>query len=146
MLEVRNLTAGYGDVPVLWDVSLSVPSNRIVALVGANGMGKTTLLRAISGVIRPSGGAVLLHGDDVTELPAHAVAAHGVAHVPEGRQLFPAMTVRENLVMGAYLPRAKAKRATGGCSAIETAAERLGELRMSAAHAETRDAAPRLQH
>jgi branched-chain amino acid transport system ATP-binding protein len=111
VLELRNLTAGYGDVPVLWDVSLSVSSNKIVALVGANGMGKTTLLRAISGVIRPSGGAVLLHGEDVTELPAHAVAAHGVAHVPEGRQLFPAMTVRENLVIGAYLPRAKAKRA-----------------------------------
>jgi branched-chain amino acid transport system ATP-binding protein len=111
VLEVQNLTAGYGDVPVLWDVSLSVPSSKIVALVGANGMGKTTLLRAISGVIRPSGGAVLLDGEDVTELPAHAVAAHGVAHVPEGRQLFPAMTVRENLVMGAYPPRAKAKRA-----------------------------------
>jgi branched-chain amino acid transport system ATP-binding protein len=111
VLEVQNLTTGYGDVPVLWGVSLSVPSNEIVALVGANGMGKTTLLRAISGVIRPSGGTVLLDGKDVTGLPAHAVAARGVAHVPEGRQLFPAMTVRENLVVGAYLPQAKAKRA-----------------------------------
>jgi branched-chain amino acid transport system ATP-binding protein len=111
VLEISNLTAGYGDVPVLWGVSLSVPRGQVVALVGANGMGKTTLLRAISGVIRPSGGAVRVNGQDVTGLAPHAVAAEGVAHVPEGRQLFPEMTVRENLTMGAYLPRAKAGRA-----------------------------------
>jgi len=111
VLEISNLTAGYGDVPVLWGVSLSVPRGQVVALVGANGMGKTTLLRAISGVIRPSGGSVRVNGHDVTGLAAYAVAAQGVAHVPEGRQLFPAMTVRENLTMGAYLPRAKANRA-----------------------------------
>ena len=111
MLEIRNLTAGYGDVPVLWGVSLSVPRGHVVALVGANGMGKTTLLRAISGVIRPSGGFVRVNGHDVIGLAAYAVAAHGVAHVPEGRQLFPAMTVRENLTMGGYLLRDKANRA-----------------------------------
>ena len=111
MLEISNLTAGYGDVPVLWGVSLSVPRGHVVALVGANGMGKTTLLRAISGVIRPSGGVVRVNGHDVIGLAACAVAAHGVAHVPEGRQLFPAMTVRENLTMGGYLLRDKANRA-----------------------------------
>jgi branched-chain amino acid transport system ATP-binding protein len=111
VLEIDNLTAGYGDVPVLWGVSLSVPRGQVVALVGANGMGKTTLLRAVSGVIRPSGGAVRVNGKDVTGRAPHAVAAQGVAHVPEGRQLFPEMTVRENLAMGAYLPPAKAKRA-----------------------------------
>jgi branched-chain amino acid transport system ATP-binding protein len=110
VLEIRNLTAGYGDVPVLWGVSLSVPPGHVVALVGANGMGKTTLLRAISGVIRPSGGSIQVGDEDVTGLRASAVAAQGVAHVPEGRQLFPAMTVRENLIVGAYLPRAKASR------------------------------------
>jgi branched-chain amino acid transport system ATP-binding protein len=110
VLEIRNLTAGYGDVPVLWGVSLSVPPGQVVALIGANGMGKTTLLRAISGVIRPSGGSIQVGDEDVTGLRASAVAAQGVAHVPEGRQLFPAMTVRENLIVGAYLPRAKASR------------------------------------
>jgi len=111
VLEISNLTAGYGDVPVLWGVSLSVARGQVVALVGANGMGKTTLLRSVSGVIRPSGGSVRVNGQDVTGLAPHAVAAQGVAHVPEGRQLFPAMTVRENLTMGAYLPRAKSERA-----------------------------------
>jgi branched-chain amino acid transport system ATP-binding protein len=111
VLEISNLTAGYGDVPVLWGVSLSVPRGHVVALVGANGMGKTTLLRAISGVVRPSGGSVRVNGHDVIGLAAYAVAAHGVAHVPEGRQLFPEMTVRENLTMGGYLLRDKANRA-----------------------------------
>jgi len=111
MLEIRELTAGYGDVTVLWDVSLSVPSGQVVALVGSNGMGKTTLLRAISGVIRPASGSIRLDGKELAGLRPHAVAALGVAHVPEGRQLFPAMTVRENLVIGSYLPKAKANRA-----------------------------------
>lgn len=111
MLEVRNVNAGYGDVSVLWNVSLSVPRQKVVALVGANGMGKTTLLRTISGVIHPTSGAILIGDEDVAGLSAHAVAARGVAHVPEGRQLFPAMTVRENLVVGSYLPRAKSHRA-----------------------------------
>ena len=111
MLEIRNLTAGYGDVPVLRDVSLSVPDRKVVALVGANGMGKTTLLRTISGVISPTGGSIMVSEKEVTGLSVHEVTARGVAHVPEGRQLFPAMTVRENLTMGAYLPKAKAHRA-----------------------------------
>jgi branched-chain amino acid transport system ATP-binding protein len=111
VLEIRNLTASYGDVPVLWGVSLTVPAGEIVALVGANGMGKTTLLRAISGVVRPSGGCVLIAGEDATGLHPHEVASRGIAHVPEGRQLFFAMTVRENLAMGAYLPQAKLSRA-----------------------------------
>jgi branched-chain amino acid transport system ATP-binding protein len=111
VLEIQNLTAGYGDAPVLWDVSLSVPDRKVVALIGANGMGKTTLLRAISGVISPMQGSITVNATEVTGLRAHEIADRGVAHVPEGRQLFPAMTVRENLIMGAYLPRAKANRA-----------------------------------
>ena len=111
MLEIRGLTAGYGDVTVLWDVSLTVPKGEIVALVGSNGMGKTTLLRAISGVVRPAAGSIRLNGRELAGLPAHAVASLGVAHVPEGRQLFPQMTVQENLVIGSYLPAAKVNRA-----------------------------------
>jgi branched-chain amino acid transport system ATP-binding protein len=111
VLEIHNLTVGYGDIPVLWDVSLSVPDCNVVALIGANGMGKTTLLRAISGVIPSIQGSITVDGIEVTGLRAHEVAERGVAHVPEGRQLFPAMTVRENLIMGAFLPRAKANRA-----------------------------------
>jgi branched-chain amino acid transport system ATP-binding protein len=126
VLELRNLTAGYGDVPVLWGVSLSVPSRQVVALVGANGMGKTTLLRAISGVLRSSGGSIRVGERDMIGLPAHAVAAQGVAHVPEGRQLFPQMTVRENLIMGAYLPGAKATR-TDSMERVYTLFPRLRE-------------------
>jgi len=110
MLEVEELSAGYGDVPVLRGVSLSVPAGNVVALVGANGMGKTTLLRALSGVIAPSGGRVWLRGEDCSRQPSHAMAARGMAHVPEGRQLFPLMTVMENLLMGAFLPGPRAAR------------------------------------
>ncbi len=111
MLEIRDLKAGYGDVQVLWGVSLSVAKGQVVALVGANGMGKTTLLRAVSGVVRPAGGSIRFVDKELAGLPPYEVAACGIAHVPEGRQLFPMMTVAENLAMGAYLPAAKAARA-----------------------------------
>ena len=110
MLEVRDLKAGYGDVQVLWGVSLSVAKGQVVALVGANGMGKTTLLRAVSGMVRPLGGSIRFADEEVTGLRPHEMAARGIAHVPEGRQLFPMMTVHENLAMGGYLPAAKAAR------------------------------------
>ena len=106
MLDIHDLKAGYGDVPVLWGVSLRVPQGEVVALVGANGMGKTTLLRAISGVVRPTGGSIRIGNVDSTGLPPHEMAARGVAHVPEGRQLFPAMTVREKSHHG-RVPRAR---------------------------------------
>ncbi len=106
LLEIKDLTAGYGDVDVLHGVSLSVQEGEIVSLVGANGAGKTTLLRAISGVVR-SHGYVGFLGSTISGLPSHDIVSRGIAHVPEGRQLFSDMTVLENLSVGAPrgLPR-----------------------------------------
>ncbi|MFL5326129.1 MAG: ABC transporter ATP-binding protein [Microvirga sp.] len=105
MLEVRGLDAGYGSVEVLWDVDLEVGENEIVALVGSNGAGKTTLLRAISGLIRPTGGEVGFDGRPLAGLAPERIVSHGIAHVPEGRHLFQGLTVRENLMAGAYARR-----------------------------------------
>jgi len=102
LLSVESLEAGYGEVQVLWGISLGAASGRLTTIVGANGVGKTTSLRAIVGAIRPWRGKVLFKGEDVTRLPPHLKAARGLALVPEGRQLFAAMTVEENLEMGAY--------------------------------------------
>jgi branched-chain amino acid transport system ATP-binding protein len=102
MLEVSNITAGYEGIQVLWDVSLKVEKGELVALVGANGAGKSTLLKSISGTLRKMGGKVSFEQKDISALPAHAVVAQGIALVPEGRRVFPYMTVRENLEMGAY--------------------------------------------
>jgi branched-chain amino acid transport system ATP-binding protein len=100
LLEVKNLTAGYGDVDVLHEISLAVAEGEIVSLVGANGAGKTTLLRAISGVVRAEG-QIAFAGSSIIGLPSHRIVAHGIAHVPEGRQLFSDLTVLENLAIGA---------------------------------------------
>jgi branched-chain amino acid transport system ATP-binding protein len=107
MLELRGITAGYGHFTALWDVSLRVDAGEAVAVVGPNGAGKTTLLRVVSGVIPPRSGTLLFDGVALTGRPAHEVVAHGIAHVPEGRRLFHALTVADNLKMGAYLPRAR---------------------------------------
>jgi branched-chain amino acid transport system ATP-binding protein len=109
MLELREVTAGYGQFTALWDVSLRVDSGEAVAVVGPNGAGKTTLLRVISGLIAPRAGALTFDGATLTGLPAHQVVAHGIAHVPEGRRLFPMLTVADNLKMGAFLPGARAR-------------------------------------
>ncbi len=101
MLELENVSAGYGDHPVLRDVSLWVPPQSVVALLGANGAGKTTLLRVASGLVRPSGGRLRLDGHDVTGLAPHRLVRRGVCHVPEGRGVFPALTVRDNLLVQA---------------------------------------------
>ena len=111
MLSVEHLGAGYGPLPVLHDVSLEVGPGEMVALIGANNAGKSTLLRTIAGLHRPSAGRVVLDGRDLTTLPAHEIANLGVALVPEGRGLFPEMTVEENLLMGGHVPRARAARA-----------------------------------
>jgi branched-chain amino acid transport system ATP-binding protein len=110
VLELEKLESGYGEVQVLWGVSLKVEPGRLTTLVGANGAGKTTTLRTIMGSVRPWGGRVLLLGEDVTKLSPHAKAARGLVLVPEGRQLFPDMTVEENLQMGAYSGRARRKQ------------------------------------
>ena len=111
LLEVEALEAGYGEVQVLWGLSLKARRGALTAIVGANGAGKTTTLRAVAGTIAPWRGRVLFEGDDVTRLPTHAKAARGFALVPEGRQLFSAMSVAENLQMGAFTKRAAAKYA-----------------------------------
>jgi branched-chain amino acid transport system ATP-binding protein len=108
LLELRNVTAFYRDLQALFGISLTVNAGEIVALIGANGAGKTTLLRVISGMKRAGGGSVTFAGEDVSRVPAHEMVARGVSHVPEGRQVFPFMTVRENLSLGAYTPRARA--------------------------------------
>jgi branched-chain amino acid transport system ATP-binding protein len=112
LLKVEGLEAGYGEVQILWGVSLAAGRGQLTAIVGANGAGKTTTLRAVAGSIAPWKGKVTFEGEDVTRLPAHAKAARGFALVPEGRQLFSSMTVAENLELGAYAPRAAAKFAT----------------------------------
>ena len=111
LLEVEALEAGYGEVQVLWGVSLKARRGQLTAIVGANGAGKTTTLRALVGTITPWRGRVLFQGEDVTRLPTHAKAARGFVLVPEGRQLFSAMTVEENLEMGAFSKRAARKYA-----------------------------------
>jgi branched-chain amino acid transport system ATP-binding protein len=108
LLELSNVTAFYRDLQALFGVSLTVNAGEIVTLIGANGAGKTTLLRVISGMKRLAAGSVRFAGQDVSRVPAHEMVAHGVSHVPEGRQVFPFMTVKENLSLGAYTPRARA--------------------------------------
>jgi len=106
LLSVESLEAGYGEVQVLWGVSLKAVRGQLTAIVGANGAGKTTMLRAIAGTITPWGGRVIFDGADVTRVATHVKAANGLALVPEARQLFSAMTVDENLELGAYSRRA----------------------------------------
>ncbi|MPY78424.1 MAG: ATP-binding cassette domain-containing protein [Actinophytocola sp.] len=101
MLELTDVTAGYGETAVLRDVSLWVPPRSVVALLGANGAGKTTLLRVASGLLKPSEGRMALDGADVTGKPPHVLANRGVCHVPEGRGIFPALSVRDNLLVQA---------------------------------------------
>ena len=132
MLEVRDLSVAYGDVRVVHGVGLRVAEGEIVSLVGANGAGKTTTLRAISGLMPALEGQVLFEGRSLAGLgPSHIVEL-GVAHVPEGRQLFTNMTVEENLEMGAYLPRARAAL-DAGVRRVTALFPRLGERRQQVA-------------
>lgn len=103
MLEIKDVHTYYGQIAALKGVSLTVDEGEIVALIGANGAGKSTMLRAISGLVRPRQGEIVLAGKRIDGLPPHRVTALGVAHAPEGRRIFPGMTVRENLEMGAFL-------------------------------------------
>lgn len=111
LLELKSVTARYGDVQVLWGVSLTVRQGEIVTLVGANGAGKTTTLKAISGVVKATPGQIVLDGENVEKLSSHEIAARRIAHVPEGRRLFPMMSVRENLELGAVSREARRQRA-----------------------------------
>ena len=110
LLEARNLHVGYGDAPALWDVSLGVAAGEIVSVIGPNGAGKTTLINAIAGLLRCRQGELHFDGADMTRVRAHQFCGHGIALVPEGRRLFPKMSVEENLELGCYLPAARASR------------------------------------
>jgi branched-chain amino acid transport system ATP-binding protein len=109
MLELTNVKAGYGQFTALWDVSLRVDQGEAVAVVGPNGAGKTTLMRVISGLIAPAAGTLRFEGRGIGGRPAYEIVGRGIAHVPEGRRIFPALTVADNLKMGAFLPAARKK-------------------------------------
>lgn len=107
VLEVNDIDVYYGELQALWGVSLHIDEGELISLVGSNGAGKTTTLRAISGILTPRRGKILFEGKDITGWPPHRIAQEGLAHIPEGRQLFPRLTVLENLKMGAYTPKAR---------------------------------------
>ena len=113
MLEVQTVEAAYGPFLALSGVTLTVHPGEIVALLGPNGAGKTTLIRCITGLLRPRTGLVRFEGEPLGDVPAHAIVERGIAVVPEGRRLFGAMTVEENLELGAFVPRARSRRAAG---------------------------------
>ena len=130
LLALEGLEAGYADVVAVRDVSLEVRAGEVVALIGSNGAGKTTTLRAISGLLRPRRGRIALDGERIDGRTPAAVVARGIAHVPEGRQLFPTMTVVENLVLGARTPESRALSAQTLARVLELfprLAERRGQ-------------------
>jgi branched-chain amino acid transport system ATP-binding protein len=110
MLDLSGVGASYGSVPAVDDVSIKVGEGEAVGLLGANGAGKSTALRAISRLVRLTSGTITFMGTDLASLPPYKIPELGIAHVPEGRQVFPQMTVQENLEIGAYVPKAKAER------------------------------------
>ena len=110
MLSLAAVSASYGSVPAVAGVSIEVGEGEAVGLLGANGAGKSTTLRAISGLVRLTSGTISFLGTDTASLPPYKITELGIAHVPEGRQVFPEMTVQENLEIGAYVPKAKAER------------------------------------
>ena len=109
MLTIENLQAGYGKVQVLHGISIAVPKGTIVTLIGSNGAGKTTTMRAISGMIKPTSGKVSLAGEDITGLDSHQIAKRGLAHSPEGRRVFPTLSVLDNIRLGAFVRYTKAR-------------------------------------
>lgn len=112
MLKINNIDVLYGDIQVLWNVSFEVKQGELLVLLGANGAGKTTTLNAISGLLPVKNGSIEFMGQDISRIPGFMVAKQGIVHVPEGRRLFPEMTVRENLEMGSLMPEAKLNRST----------------------------------
>jgi branched-chain amino acid transport system ATP-binding protein len=109
LLQIEGLIAGYGDVRVLWGIELAVEAGEIACIVGPNGAGKTTLLRTVSGLVPPTAGRITFNGEQLGSLTVDAIIARGIAHVPEGRRLFRGLTVRDNLLLGAYLRRDQAE-------------------------------------
>jgi branched-chain amino acid transport system ATP-binding protein len=111
LLEIKNINAGYGFLQVLWDVSLKVDQGEFVALLGPNGAGKTTTLKTIAGLVQPTSGDVLLEGNSIVNLPAHLVCQEKISYISEKLNLFTAMTIEENLILGAYTIKDKVKKA-----------------------------------
>ena len=116
MLEVKALSAGYGQIEVLHGLDFSVPKGKVVTLIGSNGAGKTTTMRALSGMIAPRAGSITLNGREIAGLESHEVARAGLAHSPEGRRVFPTLSVEDNLILGAF-PRLTGSRPKGDVSA-----------------------------
>lgn len=108
LLEIKDLCAGYGDLQVLFDISMKVDEGEVVSLVGSNGAGKTTLLRILSGLEPVKSGTILYQGQDLTKIKPYEKADHGIAHIPQGRGILGSLTVKENLIMGAYPKAARA--------------------------------------
>jgi branched-chain amino acid transport system ATP-binding protein len=109
MLKVEDISTQYGDIKVLWNASLAVSSKEMVTMVGSNGSGKTTILNTITGMIHPTTGRIEFLGQPIHQLPPHKIVERGISLIPEGRKLFPDMTVLENLELGAYFPNARKK-------------------------------------
>jgi len=131
MLKVSNLQVKYGQIAAITDVSFEVPAGKIVCLIGANGAGKTTTLRAVSGLEKPAGGTVFFKGKDITGVPAHQLVAQGISHVPEGRKIFPTLTVRENLELAGWTIKDKVevkRRMEEVFEMLPRIKERIGQL------------------
>jgi branched-chain amino acid transport system ATP-binding protein len=110
MLKVSGIDVFYGDLQVLWDVSFEVQAKEILVLIGANGAGKSTIIKSVSSLLKPTKGAIEFNGTRLDKTPAYQIIEYGIVHVPEGRRLFPLMTVEENLIMGALFSEARIKR------------------------------------
>ena len=109
MIELKDINAGYGQIQIVRDVSMGIDNNEIVALVGANGAGKSTIIKTISGLVPVSSGSIIFEGRRIENMPAHKIITNGISLVPEGRRLFPYMTVQENLELGAYVENNREK-------------------------------------
>jgi len=129
MLEVKNINVGYGNIQILWDVSLFVKTGEIIALAGSNGAGKTTLLRALSGVLKPISGKIIFMGNELSGLGTMDFVNNGIIHIPEGRELFPGMTVKDNLLLGAYSRNKKNRELAGEIERIYDLFPELKKLR-----------------
>ncbi|MDR3588811.1 MAG: ABC transporter ATP-binding protein [Negativicutes bacterium] len=119
MLRLESVNVAYGDIQVLWDLSLAVEAGEIISIVGANGAGKTTTVRTISGLIHPFSGRITFDNQDISRLEPYEILSCGIAHIPEGRQLFSDMTVLENLELGAFSKAAKEKRSVNLAKVFE---------------------------
>ncbi len=129
LLEVRDLHVAYGRIEAVKGISLDVEQGQVVTLIGTNGAGKTTTLRTLSGLLRPTAGTVLFDGQRIDRLPAHAVVELGIAHCPEGRRIFPLMTIEENLELGAYSRGRIGPEVKRDITSVYERFERLGERR-----------------